>query len=183
MTLQAVLPSAFHLNLRRLSIQSFPMNTVLPNSVCGCLNLVALIITGKSARSGLKGPLPTCLTRLLNLRYLMLTRHSLVGSVPALPLNALVEVRLSNNKLTGTFPSVAGPHVQKININHNEFLAIPRLSNCPQLRFLAVWINSVVHGCQFESLAGCLRQITTRSAHLWQRFFHTVPLGTQHLLR
>ena len=109
------------------------MDITLPNSLCGCSNLTMLEIVGEGRSAGLKGSLPACLSRLSKLEFLKLPRNSLIGRVPALPLDALIEVDLSKNKLSGTFPSVAGPYLRRVLINFNKFSGITSLRSCPNL--------------------------------------------------
>ncbi len=101
--------------------------------LCTAMNLQLLSLDGLSGgnkcrnRAGfltnlITGTLPTCLFGMSNLKYLYAADNALYGSLGELSGSTnLVEIRLSNNHLTGSIPgSYLNPALQVIELSYNR---------------------------------------------------------------
>jgi hypothetical protein len=103
-----------------LILQSIYMTSApFPDAICKLVELDYLVLYDMPQ---LYGPIPSCITKSSSLRYLIIIKTSLSGSVPNFYNHPnITTINLSNNHLSGTIP--------------------PSLSTSPKLNFLDLSIN------------------------------------------
>ncbi|KAF3334688.1 polygalacturonase inhibitor 1-like protein [Carex littledalei] len=105
--------------VRSLVLQNLVVTTSFPDAICHLTEIQDLYLT---QNPGFHGPIPSCITKLPNLRLLIIVQTSLSGSVPSFYNHAnITGINLGRNNLSGTIP--------------------PSLSTCPNLNFLELSSN------------------------------------------
>ncbi|KAF3332051.1 polygalacturonase inhibitor 1-like protein [Carex littledalei] len=88
--------------VRSLTLQNLVITTSFPKAICGLTEIQDLYL---DHNPGFHGPIPSCITKLPNLRLLIITGTSLSGSVPSFYNHAnIIGINLARNQLSGTIP-------------------------------------------------------------------------------
>ncbi|KAF3325286.1 Polygalacturonase inhibitor 1 [Carex littledalei] len=121
--------------VRNLTIKNLDFSAPFPNAICGLTELESLEIYNWT---GLHGPIPSCIHKLVNLRSLVITGTSLSGTLPKFSKNVnLIGITLSNNHLSGTIPKSLStlPNLQLLDLSSNYLCGkIPKGGNMGQFK-------------------------------------------------
>ncbi|KAF3340970.1 polygalacturonase inhibitor 1-like protein [Carex littledalei] len=100
-------------------LKNLPVTTSFPDAICSLTEIENFIL---DHNPGFYGPIPSCITKLPNLRLLIITDTSLSGSVPNFYNHTnIIGINLARNHLSGTIP--------------------PSLSTLPNLNYLDLSSN------------------------------------------
>ncbi|XP_078148502.1 uncharacterized protein LOC144543928 [Carex rostrata] len=116
-----------------LRIQNLDFYAPFPNAICSLTELNSLEIYNWT---GLHGQIPSCISKLVNLRSLVITKTSISGSLPSFSKNTnLIGITLSNNHLSGTIPPSLStlPNLHLLDLSSNYLCGeIPKGGNMGQ---------------------------------------------------
>ncbi|KAF8645957.1 hypothetical protein HU200_066048 [Digitaria exilis] len=130
-------------NLEYLYLGSNLLQSVIPNALTNCSNLVVLDLSGNN----LNGVIPPRISFLTKLAYIHLDSNNLTGSIPAFLRNItnLQIASFSKNRLNGRIPDevMQMPNLKELHLNQNNLSGqIPQaLSNVSSLQGLSLTSN------------------------------------------
>lgn len=102
-----------------LIMENFGITAPFPTAVCDLTELDYFVLY---QMPGFYGPIPSCITKLLNLRFFIVLQTSLSGSVPNFYNHTKIKtINLARNHLSGTIPSSLStlPNLDYLDLSSN----------------------------------------------------------------